>query len=280
MNTLPSLTRKQREIIDLLYSYRFLNRKQIQAFLKHKDYKTINLWLRDLLDKQYVERIYSTDFAERTKPAIYYLSLNGIRHLKSFEFYPVDELNKRYRETSRSQTYIDRCQLIADCVIALEQARKVGSLPESWYFYETEADYMRESYYHFLSESELIHPHLCFSKEIYEGGGDTYSDNNYLLEIFDPTLPRYRVKKRLANYVEYLDEESEEWKEGADADKLPIVMLVCPRTTDLIYAKRRMRGLLAELWEYEDEERPRIWFTTINKLKESSVTAEEIWEEA
>jgi len=123
MNNLPTVTKKQRDIVDLLYSYRFLNRIQIQTFLKHKDYKTINLWLRDLLDKQYVGRIFSTDFAERTKPAIYYLSLNGIKHLKSMDFHSIEELAKRYREPTRSQTYIDRCLLLADCAIALEQAR-------------------------------------------------------------------------------------------------------------------------------------------------------------
>ena len=73
MTELPKLTKKQQEILRLLYNFRFLNRIQIQALLKHKDPKTINLWLRDLRAKGYVEWIYSTHFAEKTKPAIYYL---------------------------------------------------------------------------------------------------------------------------------------------------------------------------------------------------------------
>ncbi len=83
MTDLPKLTKKQQEILRLLYSFRFLNRIQIQAFLCHKDPKTINLWLRDLRAKGYVEWIYSTHFAEKTKPAIYYLGLNGVRHLRT-----------------------------------------------------------------------------------------------------------------------------------------------------------------------------------------------------
>jgi hypothetical protein len=79
---LPKTTKKQQELLKLLCKYRFLNRIQIQALMKHKDCKTINLWLKDLREKQYAEWIYSTHFAEKTKPAIYYLSLNGIRHLK------------------------------------------------------------------------------------------------------------------------------------------------------------------------------------------------------
>ena len=131
MTELPKLTKKQQEILKLLYSFRFLNRIQIQAFLNHKDPKTINLWLRDLRAKGYVEWIYSTHFAEKTKPAIYYLSLNGVRYLRTLTrknqdgdmlpTYPPEELRKRYKEPTRSQTYIAHCILIADCCIALER---------------------------------------------------------------------------------------------------------------------------------------------------------------
>ena len=230
----------------------------------HNDYKTINVWLKDLRANHYVEWIYSTDFAERTKPAIYYLGLNGIRLLKTFDSHDLEELRKRYRESSRSQTYIDRCLLLADCCITLEQARVKGKTTESWYFYETEADYMEESYYHFLTDSELIHPHLCYSKQKHEGANEI-TLHSYLLEVFDATLPRYRIKKRLSNYVEYL--EDGEWDGETDDDSPPIILLVCPRTTDLIYAKRRTRGLIANIWDRDEEDRPHIRFTTAEKLK-------------
>jgi len=243
----------------------------------HKDYKTINVWLKDLRANHYVEWIYSTDFAERTKPAIYYLGLNGIRLLKTFDSHEIEELRKRYRESSRSQTYIDRCLLLADCCITLEKTRIKHETKESWYFYETEADYMEESYYHFLTDSELIHPHLCYSKQKNESGNEV-TVHSYLLEIFDATLPRYRIKKRLSNYVEYL--EDSEWDGETDDDNPPIILFICPRMTDLIYAKRRTRGLVANIWERDEEDRPHIRFTTAEKLREFGVTAEEIWEEA
>lgn len=104
---------------------------------------------------------------------------------------------------------------------------------------------------------------------------------SYLLEVFDPTLPRYRMKKRLSDYVKYLDDEDITWKEQTNTEKLPIVLFVCPRTTDLIYAKRRTRKLIADSWEWkdEDEKRPRIRFTTADKLKQHSLLSK-IWEEA
>src|SRR2546421_1428621 len=179
MTELPKLTKKQQEILRLLYTFRFLNRIQIQALLKHKDPKTINLWLRDLRAKGYVEWIYSTHFAEKTKPAIYYLGLNGVRYLRTLTrkskdddgkvvvspSYPPEELRKRYKEPTRSQTYIDRCILVADCAIALERedAANEAKGKKLRYYYQTEAAYLLErSYYHFVLDIDdgLIHPNL------------------------------------------------------------------------------------------------------------------------
>lgn len=256
----------------------------------HKDPKTINLWLRDLREKGYVEWIYSTHFAEKTKPAVYYLGLNGIRFLKQLTTfnedgeecatYSLPELRKRYRDGSRSQTYIERCTLLADCCLMLEQK----SQGDKVYPYETEADYLQEeSLYHFLADSELIYPQLCFEKREYDAGvGEDVTVNSYLLEVFDPTLPRYRMKKRLNDYVKFLDEESYEWEERMETDKLPIILFICPRTTDLIYAKRRTRKLISNAWEWkdEDEKRPRVRFATIDNLKRQGLFGEGVWEEA
>lgn len=300
MTELPKLTKKQQAILKLLYRFRFLNRIQIQAFLGHKDPKTINLWLRDLRAKGCVEWIYSTHFAEKTKPAVYFLGLNGVRYLRTLTrttkdeagetiatpAYPPEELRKRYKEPTRSQTYVDRCILVAGCCIALERAdiENEAKNKKIHHYYQTEADFLLDrSYYHFILESELIQPHLIFCKdELDDEGKEEETLESYLLEVFDPTLPRYRMKKRLGDYVKYLDDEGSEWQEQTNTEKLPIVLFVCPRTTDLIYAKRRIRKLIADAWEWKDEDegRPRIGFTTVDKLKQSGVFAGEIWEKA
>jgi hypothetical protein len=300
MTNLPKLTKKQQQILRLLYSFRFLNRIQIQALMGHKDPKTINLWLKDLREKEYVTWIYSTHFAEKTKPAIYYLSLNGVRYLRTLTrtskdkdgnpivlpVYPPEELRKRYKEPTRSHTYINRCILIADCCITLERENIVNQTEGKKLrsYFQTEAAYLLErSYYHFISESELIQPSLVFCKDRLDNEGkEDKTLESYVLEVFDPTLPRYRMKKRLGDYVKYLDDEGDVWQDQTNTEKLPVVLFVCPRTTDLIYAKRRTRKLIADAWEWkgEDEERPRIRFTTVDKLKQSGVFAKEIWEEA
>lgn len=294
MTELPKLTKKQQAILKLLYRFRFLNRIQIQAFLEHKDPKTINLWLRDLRAKGYVEWIYSTHFAEKTKPAIYYLALNGVRYLRKLittnedgetqPAYSPEELRKRYKEPTRSQTYIDRCVLVADCCLALEREDTANTVrgKELHYYYQTEADYLLEdSYYHFILESELIQPSLIFCQDkLDKDGKEEATLESYLLEVFDLTLPRYRVKKRLENYIEFLDDEGNDWQEQTSTEKLPVVLFVCPKTSDLIHAKRRTRTLLADIWERDDEDRPSIRFTTVDKLKQNGMLSKGTWEQA
>ena len=256
-NQLPSITLKQQEILKLLYRYRFLNRIQIQTLLNHKDKRRIISWLKDLRDKEYVDWHYdATEFIAKARPAIYYLSLNGIRYLRELNEYPNEELRKRYKEPTRTQVFIDRCLLIVDCCIALHS----NSKENIEYSYILSADYVElENGYDFLDD---LRPHLYFSKQ--EISGTT----SYLLESFDAALPRYQLRKRLKDYVEYL---ASEWDE--DNGPVPIVLFVCATVVDLIYVKRRIKKLLEEIGE---ELQVRV--TTLGKIQMSGV-ASMIWEE-
>lgn len=251
---LPPITNKQQEILILLYRFRFLDRTHIQALLEHKDKRRILSWLKDLREKQYVDWHYDADdFAAKTKLAIYYLSLNGIRHLRSLNNHPNDELRKRYKEPTRTQGFIDRCLLIADCCIVLQ----TKSSEDMSYSYTLEAD----------TASSLLNElksHLSFVKQ-HEGMA-----TNYLLEIIEVTLPRYQLRKRLKDYVNYVVDK--DWKD--DLDEAPIPLLVCPNIADLLYVKRRIRTLL----EDEDSEVYAIRVTTAEKLKAQGITSM-IWEE-
>jgi hypothetical protein len=274
---LPKITNRQKEILDLLYNHRFLNRIQIQALLGHKDYKNVNLWLKDLREKQYVEWIYSTHFAEKTKPAVYYLGINAIRRFKQNDVH-TEHIAKYYRESGRSQAFIDRCILLADACVVFAQANRVVEAEltgrqvrndDIWFMYETEADYVEDGYYSFLNDTD-VHPHLVYSKEKY---GDNTLIASYIVEVFDPTVPRFTVRKRLKNYVQFLD--GEEWQSETEEDKPPITLFVCPTKADMIYCKRATKKLLEDVWETEDIH---MRFTYIDKIREHGFRGR-IWEE-
>jgi hypothetical protein len=244
----------------------------------HKDKRRVIAWLKDLRDKGYVEWIYSTNFIEKSKPAIYYQGLNGIRYLKTVQsdddgtissIYPLEEVRKRYRDGQRSRIFIDHCLLVADCCIELEAAN-AKQPSKVRYKYLAEADYLDpDSDYHFLAEHEKLRPDLCIIKQ--QGQVTT----NYLLEVIDATLPLYRLRFRLKAYVDYLS--SYEW-EGEEPQ--PIILLVFPNLNDLIYAKRRIKKLLLDEYD-EAEEIPEdihLRLCTTEKLREHGITSD-VWGE-
>ncbi len=280
---LPKISYRQQEIIRLLYQHRFLTRKHIQTFLKQKDKKNTYLWLKDLRAKGYIDWIYNkASFIDKSTPAIYYLAKNGMNHYRYVVAYPDGvEIRKRYKDKDRSKSFIDRCLLIADVNLALEMYDETDKKHVRTTFYcETEADYLGSGFYHFLVDSEMIRPSLCFKKVQEDGFDEPETLKSYLLEIFDADLPQYRVRYRLKQYVTYMDEELGVWEDETSSDPAPTIFLVCSNVSDLIYAKRRMRGLISEIWYKNDEDRPSIWFTTTEKLKEHGIFGESIWERA
>jgi hypothetical protein len=264
---LPRITNKQQEIVELLYRYRFLNRIQIQTLLHHKNRKTINVWLSDLREKQYVEWIYSDHFLEKTKPAIYYLGINGVRYLRSTGNYPVVELRKRYKESGRSEGFISRSIFLAD--ISIELAGKTSESKR--YVCQTAAEYVVPgSTFHFLTKIKAINPDIVYTRQ--EDGVTKV----YLLELLDAPLPRYRVKRRLKVYVDFLDYGFTEWRKLSGEAKRPTVLFICPSVGELLFAKRYTRKLLEKALE---RKQIHIKFRTIDKVRETGLISKG-WEEA
>ena len=82
------LTFEQMDVLELVYKFRFINRRQIQKILGHKHPRRINVWLKKLVENNYLGRIYSHKLLENTKPAIYYLNNEGISWVRAnhYEF--------------------------------------------------------------------------------------------------------------------------------------------------------------------------------------------------
>ncbi|MDE2590302.1 MAG: replication-relaxation family protein, partial [Patescibacteria group bacterium] len=114
------ITNKQKIILTLLYTFRFVNSKQIQELLGHKDHRRINSWLKDLVEKGYIERDFTPVFGTLTKPAIYYLTAKGRKYIKSAYTYHFPKYLKRIaRDNKASKAFRIRCQIIVDWYLLL-----------------------------------------------------------------------------------------------------------------------------------------------------------------
>jgi len=264
MTTLPKITKKQQEIIRLLYQFRFLNRIQIQTLLNHKDYRRINEWLKDLTEKEYLKRIYSNTFIGKTIPAVYYVGINGIRYLKTLEQYPESQIRKLYREDKREDSFIEKSMFLAEICLQLGKAtdeKKVFKVA-------TRTDLANPDYwYNFLTEYNVD---LIFVKENRSGKG---MKKYYLVQYLDSSLPRLTCLKRIRKCFElYL---SSEWESETDKP-FPLLLFVCEKLPTLIHLKRYTRRLFNE--EYEDLDDLKFQFTAKDQVFESGFTSE-IWEE-
>lgn len=261
--TIPYITNKQQEIINTISRFRFLNRLQIQKLLNHKDYKTINMWLKDLVEKEYLVRIYDQyTFGQNTKLAIYYIGINGIRFLKIQDEYSPELVKRLYRDKDRSENFINQCLLLADACLTLRDQSKDGIS----YSFTIENDYINhDSEFNFLSE---LHPHLIFTKQKHK------STKRYLVDSLEPTLPRYSIRKRMRDYIDFY--YSNEWENNMDNTAFPIILVICSTKAIMIATKRYTKKLLEDNQQPEDLH---IRFATIDEVKKHGITGE-IWEEA
>ncbi|NCS97742.1 MAG: hypothetical protein GW762_04100 [Candidatus Pacebacteria bacterium] len=185
---LPTITNKQKEILLLLYRFRFLNRIQIQTLLNNKDYKNINLWLKDLTTKNYTGKIFER-IPGINKPAIYFASNNGIKFFSSAEGADKKSLRKLYQEKRRSQAFIDQCLLIGQIYIKL-----LDQNLQDFKFY-TQVDFQKNSVirellprfaYVYIKDRKLQH---------------------YTCDIIKDGTPRFAIRSRINQYIEFFKDQ-------------------------------------------------------------------------
>lgn len=219
---LPEITPKQQEIIRLLFRFRFLNRIQIQTMLLNKDHHNINAWLKDLHQKQYIGRLYDSTYKQNTIPAKYYLTVNGIRFLRTIEHIDQSILKKYYQEKRRSHGFISKSLLVADIFLKLNNVEKLqqGNLK-----YYTQQDFPPDA------EIRDLLPDFAYvftvKRHLEHVAG----------EIFSDSMPRYAIRGRVEKYIEYFSNE-----EGRPTS----VVFICSKELTCEYIGRFLKRYFRE----------------------------------
>ncbi|NMC36236.1 hypothetical protein GYA49_04275 [Candidatus Beckwithbacteria bacterium] len=224
---LPNITPRQHDILLLLYRFRFLNRLQLQNLLHHKDHKTINTWLKDLTQKNITGRIYSHKLKENTKPAIYYLATKSKHYLASQNQVNPKLLNRAYREKYRSQKFINHCLQLADFYLELlKTTEKNGIL-------------------HFFTKTDLsTHYYLPYNRpDAYIARQNGKTIKRYFLEIIDEDTPRFMLRKKIGQYIDYYF--SEKWQRKTH-HPFPAILIICPNETMDDFLKKYIAQSLEE----------------------------------
>lgn len=120
-----------------------------------------------------------------------------------------------------------------------------------------------DSPFHFVTEYE---PQICLTK--YEG--KTKKKSHFLVDISDPTLPKYRMRNRIKKYLDFY--ASDDW-DDACGEAFPNILIICPTKAIMIYCKRLTKTII----EDRDAEGLNIYFTYEGSVRKLGLTGE-IWE--
>lgn len=240
------LTKKQQTILTLILTFRFINSKQIQQFLGHKDHRRVNAWLKDLMEKQYVNRDYMPIFGTLTKPAIYSLATLGRQYIREI-FNPWDTTYlKRLRDdTKRSKAFKIKCQLIADCYLILftgKEKELIGSiyqiLTEGVELKANTLQFFTPAFYSELAYDFPLLLHLKPDAYVYKR--TKKGIDHTCIYVIDAYVPRLTLQYMLKNIFKILDQES--W-EKEDVLSLQLY-IICPSNMVIVYLRRLLKSFL------------------------------------
>lgn len=224
------ITPKQLAILILLYRFRFLNSKQIQMLLNHKNPVRSHAWLSDLVNKGYIKGHYDRGtFGENTKPTLFHLLPLSRKVLKNLEECEESILNLIYKDGKRSQRFIDHCLLLADIYLKYRK--------ES----ESEGFIL-----HFLTKSDLASYEALpnpLPDAYIATKGPSGESSKYFLEIVDSGTPRFALRGKVRGYINY--EQSGDWGRHIN-NEVATVLFICLDANNMEYLKKFVEVTSAE----------------------------------
>ena len=244
INKINNITKKQKIILTILFTFRFINSKQIQQLLNHKDHRRINSWLKDLVEKEYIERDFQPVFGTLTKPAVYFLSVKGRDFIRKTYF--VDDLYlARLREDrKRSKAFRIRCQIVVDCFLLLfpDQVTEYCTVIDKWVnqgitlVKSKQIQFVTPAFYEDLDckLTSLLKP------DAYGYLKNTKGVTHIFFLILDAYIPKMMLRTKIQHIFTTLDEEN--W-ENDDIHSLQFYV-VCPNNVLIVYLKRLLPTLL------------------------------------
>jgi protein involved in plasmid replication-relaxation len=245
------MTIRKDEILNYLYTFRFLTRNQIQALLNHKHFNRVIIWLNQLSKQGHLFRYY--DPKAVTVPAIYSLGLKARAYLKQTKSKEINQhlLDRVWRERSLSIQFRQHCIFIADCYLSLLKQCKQNNSKLHFYT-KTQLYGMRY----------LVLPHPDAYIAIEEPDGQIH---RYFLDVFNDTPPRMILRKRVKQYLEYFEEEIWQDKTG---HPFPKIILITPDARSKNYLERIIKATL------EDEPELEIYLGSREMVREKGLDKE------
>lgn len=259
--TLPKVTKKQLEILLLIYRYRFIDRKQIQTFLTHKNHRRIHAWLTDLVEKDCIGGIYSKKMPENTKPTVYYLGKNGrkilVQHFRDIATtvedgdgttdVDIQQLTNTYKDSQRTEIFRICCLALVHIAITTQSVADA------------------EGYNLVFASPTVCQTYSLLSKfdsyaRFQKGKG---KKKHYVFLYITNRTPKRFISYRIAEVIKFL---TREW-DYETTDPKPMVLCICSNIPIRNYTKKLIES---KLEYYRPDEPLNFGLTTLSEYKAHS----------
>lgn len=246
-------TDKQKKLLFLLYSFRYLTIIQFQKILNHKDPHRIKEWLKDLKNKKCVAVIQ--DKSDPTKPFIYCLDTKARYILNEDENCDETILGRLYKEKNNKGKFVNKNLFIVDIYLFfLSQQEKNSELN-----FFTQNDL--EGYSYFPEELPSAYIAVEENKET----------TRYLLEYFDEYTPPFVLRNKVKAYIKYAEDGT--WEANTENSPFPTILFVCPtenlKKHILMYAKAKLEKSFTDI----------DLFVTTKSVLSSAKPNQHVWKE-
>lgn len=224
------LTKKQQDILGLLYRFRFTTSEQLSQALGISK-SVMNKRLQLMVEMGYLGRRFSAEDKLAGKHARYFLGSKGLKVLKKLDTkFNSATLRNMRKENTVSEQFAEYSLGIFD-------------------FYNSLRSLHRERL-HFFTRSQLANKYDYFADFMPGAYGRLETDKgdkDYFLEYLQNSKPFFTHVRRIKQYSDYFD--SGEWEAGTDSS-FPKVLLVCD---DPVLQKRLLKKSSAILAEADDD---------------------------
>ncbi|MCA9344017.1 replication-relaxation family protein [Candidatus Saccharibacteria bacterium] len=243
-------SRRQFELLEFIYSYRFVTTKQVQRFLGKPQIQQAQQRLNTLFAKEYIGRRYSSEDKLLGRYASYFLLPAGLELLKGYGDKKALRLMKK--DPTASWRFVEHCIAIGD--VAADVTRIYKDLFDRLTF-ETKTDMLKSasSMYDGSDDFEFVTDY--YPKPLPDGFLDGWPADpkqqiaNCFVEVWHDNVPFWVYRKRIQYFIEYADEDI--WKDYFGSDSPPI-LLVC----DSLTLQRRVQRYLRRMYDSLSDDYP------------------------
>lgn len=222
-----NLTTKQKEILIMLYRFRFVTVSHVQQFFNHSDSRRIRIWLKDLKEKGVIQSKFPKNNQEHQEPEAYFLTVESREILKGMNGVKARKLDEIKRENARTDEFISKNLFVCDLYFQF-----LAIIDNATLHFFTKRDIA--NFLYFFKPYPMAYIAVEHNGEVIK---------RYFLDMFDDNDKREDYRKRIERYFEYFT--SNEWEENTK-HSFPSILLIAQNKDMKDYCYRVIKAILAE----------------------------------